>query len=114
MSKEYNTTRTTILPNLLETIRFNRSEEKPIRIFEVGDAVLLSKEEETGAKREVHLSAASYHEDANFTEIRSTLDFVMMALGKFNEYEVKADNNPSYITGRYGEIYVILFYYLNK
>jgi len=106
VSKEYNTTRTTILPNLLETIRFNRSEEKPIRIFEVGDAVLLSKEEETGAKREVHLSAASYHEDANFTEIRSTLDFVMMALGKTDEYEVKAENNPSYINGRYGEIYI--------
>ncbi len=106
VSKEYNTTRTTLLPNLLETIRFNRSEEKPIRIFEVGDAVLLSKEEETGAKREVHLSAASYHEDANFTEIRSTLDFVMMALGKFNEYEIKAENNPSYISGRYGEIYI--------
>ena len=106
VSKEYNTTRTSLLPNLLENIRFNRSEEKPIRIFEVGDVILLSKEEETGAKREVHLSAASYHEDANFTEIRSTLDFVMMALGKTNEYEVKAENNPSYINGRYGEIYI--------
>ena len=106
VSKEYNTTRTSILPNLLETIRFNRSEEKPIRIFEVGDVVLLSKEEETGAKREVHLSATSYHEDANFTEIRSTLDFVMMAVGKINEYEIKAENNPSYINGRYGEIYI--------
>jgi len=106
VSKEYNTTRTTLLPNLLENIRFNRSEEKPIRIFEVGDVVLLAKEEETGAKREVHLSAASYHEDANFTEIRSTLDFVMMALGKINEYEIKAENNPSYINGRYGDVYI--------
>ena len=106
VSKEYNTTRTALLPNLLETIRFNRSEEKPIRIFEVGDIVLLSEEEETGAKREVHLSAASYHEEANFTEIRSALDFVMMALGKFNDYEIKAESNSSYIDGRYGEIYI--------
>ena len=106
VSKEYNTTRTLLLPNLLENIRFNRSEEKPIRIFEVGDVVLLSKEEETGAKREVHLSAVSYHEDANFTEIRSTLDFIMMALGKFNEYEIKAESNPSYLNGRYGDIYI--------
>ena len=106
VSKEYNTTRTSILPNLLETIRFNRSEEKPIRIFEVGDVVLLSKEEETGAKREVHLSAACYHEEADFTEIRSTLDFIMMALGKFNEYEKKAENNASYLNGRYGDIYI--------
>jgi phenylalanyl-tRNA synthetase beta chain len=106
VSKEYNTTRTSILPNLLETIRFNRSEEKPIRIFEVGDVVLLSKEEETGAKREVHLSAASYHEEADFTEIRSTLDFIMMALGKSNEYEIKVENNASYLNGRYGDIYI--------
>jgi phenylalanyl-tRNA synthetase beta chain len=106
VSREYNTTRTELLPNLLENIRSNRSEEKPIRIFEVGDVVLLSKEEETGAKREIHLSAVSYHEDANFTEIRSTLDFIMMALGKDNGYEIKAENNLSYIEGRYGDIYL--------
>ncbi|MFX0047568.1 MAG: phenylalanine--tRNA ligase subunit beta, partial [Candidatus Hermodarchaeota archaeon] len=39
VSKEYNTTRISLLPNLMDTIRFNRSEEKPIRIFEVGDVV---------------------------------------------------------------------------
>jgi len=106
VSKEYDTTRTSILPKLMETIRFNRSEEKPIRIFEVGDVVLLAKKEETGAKREIHLSATSYHEDADFTEIRSTLDFIMTALGLYDKYEIKAGKNPSYISGRYGDIYV--------
>ncbi|MHA1460769.1 MAG: phenylalanine--tRNA ligase subunit beta, partial [Promethearchaeota archaeon] len=106
VSKEYNTTRTSILPNIMETIRFNRSEEKPIRIFEVGDVVLLATEEETGAKREIHLSAASYHEDADFTEIRSTLDFIMTSLGHYNEYEIKIGSNPSYINGRYGDVYL--------
>jgi phenylalanyl-tRNA synthetase beta chain len=106
VSKEYNTTRTSILPNLMETIRFNRSEEKPIRIFEVGDVVLLATEEETGAKREIHLSAVTYHEDADFTEIRSTLDFVMTVIGLYNEYEIKVGINPSYINGRYGDIYL--------
>ncbi|MFX0075751.1 MAG: phenylalanine--tRNA ligase subunit beta [Candidatus Hermodarchaeota archaeon] len=106
VSKEYNTTRTAILPNLMDTVRFNRSEEKPIRIFEVGDAVLLASNEETGAKREIHLSAVSYHEDADFTEIRSTLDFIMSALGLYNDYEVKVGTNPSFIKGRYGDIYL--------
>ncbi|NVM18584.1 MAG: phenylalanine--tRNA ligase subunit beta [Candidatus Lokiarchaeota archaeon] len=106
VSKEYNTTRTSILPNLMDTIRFNRSEEKPIRIFEVGDVVLLATEEETGAKREIHLSAVSYHEDADFTEIRSTLDFIMTAIGLYKEYEIKVGNNPSYINGRYGDVYL--------
>ena len=106
VSKEYDTTRTSILPNLMDTIRFNRSEEKPIRIFEVGDVVLLATEEETGAKREIHLSAVSYHEDADFTEIRSTLDFIMTAIGLYNEYEIKVGSNPSYINGRYGDVYL--------
>jgi phenylalanyl-tRNA synthetase beta chain len=106
VSKEYNTTRISILPNLMDTIRFNRSEEKPIRLFEVGDVVLLATKEETGAKREIHLSAVSYHEDADFTEIRSALDFIMTALGLFDEFEIMVGSNPSYINGRYGDIYL--------
>jgi phenylalanyl-tRNA synthetase beta chain len=105
VSKEYNTTRTSLLPKLLETILNNRSEEKPIRIFEVGDVILLDKKEETGAKREIHLSAVTYHENADFTEIRSTLDFIMTSFGYGDDYEVKAEKNPSYINGRFGKIY---------
>jgi len=106
VSKEYNTTRTSILPKLLETLLNNRSEEKPIRIFEVGDIILLDNREETGAKREIHLSAATYHENADFTEIRSTLDFIMTSLGYNKDYEVKSEKNPSYIDGRFGKIYL--------
>ncbi|MDX1798633.1 MAG: phenylalanine--tRNA ligase subunit beta [Candidatus Lokiarchaeia archaeon] len=106
VSKEYNTTRTSLLPKLLETLLNNRSEEKPIRIFEVGDVILLDKREETGAKREVHLSATTYHENADFTEIRSTLDFIMTSLGYKNEYEVKPEKHPSYIDGRFGIVYL--------
>jgi len=106
VSKEYNTTRMRILPNLMDTLLLNRSEEKPIRIFEVGDVILLSQKEETGTKREVHLSAVSYHEDADYTEIKSTLDYIMTSLGHYDDYEVKPGKNPSYINGRYGDIYL--------
>ncbi len=106
VSKEYNTTRTCLLPKLLDTILNNRSEEKPIRIFEVGDVILLDKNEETGAKREIHLSATTYHENADFTEIRSSLDFIMTSLGLENEFEVKSEKHPSYIDGRFGKIYI--------
>ncbi len=106
VSKEYNTTRKKLLPQLMDTLLLNRSEEKPIRIFEVGDIILLAPDEETGTKREVHLSAASYHEEADFTEIRSTLDFIMISLGYENDFEIKPNKNLSYIDGRYGEIYL--------
>ncbi len=104
VSKEYDTTRSAILPKIMDTLLYNRSEEKPIRIFEVGDVVLLDPKEETGAKREVHLAAAIYNDDADFTQIRSTLDFIMTALGV--EFEVKPEDNPTYLNGRYGSIYV--------
>ena len=90
----------------MDTLLLNRSEEKPIRIFEVGDVILLAPKEETGAKREVHLAAVTYHEDANFTEIRSTLDFIMSSLGYNSDYKVKPRIHPSYISGRYGDIYL--------
>ncbi|MCK4287371.1 MAG: phenylalanine--tRNA ligase subunit beta, partial [Candidatus Lokiarchaeota archaeon] len=106
VSKEYNTTRTKLLPKLMDTLLFNRSEEKPIRIFEVGDVLILDRKEETGTKREVHLSAVSYHEDADYTELKSTLDYVMTSLGYYNDYEVRSGKNRSYIDGRYGEIYI--------
>ncbi len=106
ISKEYNTTRTTILPKLMETLLFNRSEEKPIKIFEVGDVILLSSDEETGAKSELHLSVVTYHDNADFTEIRSTLDFVITALGYSNNFEIKSGVNESYINGRYGDIFL--------
>jgi len=106
VSKEYDTTRTTILPKLMDTLSFNVSEEKPIRIFEVGDILLLDPNEETYVKRDIHLSAVSYHENADFTEIRSLLDFIMISCGYSNNYEIKAEIHPSYITGRYGSVYM--------
>ncbi|MFX1274371.1 MAG: phenylalanine--tRNA ligase subunit beta [Promethearchaeota archaeon] len=105
VSKEYDTTRTKILPKLMETLLFNRSEEKPIKIFEVGDVILLSKNEETGAIRKLHVSAVTYHDDANFTEIRSTLDFMIIALGEYDNIEIRPGKNPTYINNRYGDIY---------
>ena len=106
VSKEYDTTRSKILPKLMETLLFNRSEEKPIRIFEVGDVILLAPDEETGAKRELHLAAVSYHDNADFTEIRSVLDFIMTSLGYFENLELKPGKNNTYIEGRYGDIYL--------
>lgn len=106
VSKEFDTTRSTILHKLLDTLLFNRSEEKPIKIFEVGDVIILDEKEETGAKTEIHLAAVSYHEDANFTEMRSTLDYLMQSLNCGDAFEVKPGKKGTYINGRCGFIYL--------
>ncbi|TXT57248.1 MAG: Phenylalanine--tRNA ligase beta subunit [Promethearchaeota archaeon] len=106
VSKEFDTARTAILPKLMETIAYNRSEEKPIRLFEVGDVIILDSKRETGTKRKIHVAAATYHENADFTEIRSLLDYLIISLGYGDDYKVDPGNNPSYIGGRYGEVYI--------
>ena len=106
VSKEFDTTRVTLLPNIMDTIRLNRSEEKPIRLFEVGDVIELAPEEENGARRDVHLTGVTYHNDADFTEVRSVVDYILTSLNHQENYEIKPSSNPTYIDGRYGEIYI--------
>ncbi len=106
VSKEFDTTRVTLLPNIMDTLRLNRSEEKPIRLFEVGDIIMLAPEEETGARRDVHLTGVTYHKDADFTEVRSVVDYIITTLNHQENYEIKPSTNPTYIDGRYGEIYI--------
>ena len=64
----------------------------------------MAPKEETGANRELRVSAVTYHDDADYTEMRSTVDFIMTALGEYNNFKVKPGKNPTYLNGRYGEI----------
>jgi len=106
VSKDYNTTRTMLMPVLMRLLQFNRSEEKPIKIFEVGDVLLYTPSSETGGSQELHVCALSHHAEAEFTEIRSVLDFLIQTLGVWNSFEVKSITNPTFIEGRTGEIWL--------
>ena len=48
----------------------------------------------------------THPENADFTEIRSTLDFIMTSLGYYHGLKVQPGKNASYLDGRYGEIYI--------
>ncbi|MBN2156086.1 MAG: phenylalanine--tRNA ligase subunit beta [Candidatus Lokiarchaeota archaeon] len=106
VSKEYNTTRTMLMPVLMRLLQFNRSEEKPIKIFEVGDVIIFDASSETGATQKLHVCALTHHSSAEFTEIRSLLDFLTQTLGIWNDLEVKPSDNPTFISGRTGEIWI--------
>ncbi|MHA1197342.1 MAG: phenylalanine--tRNA ligase subunit beta, partial [Promethearchaeota archaeon] len=45
-------------------------------------------------------------EDANFTEMRSTLDYLMQSLNCGDAFEVKPGKKGTYINGRCGFIYL--------
>ncbi|WP_440952256.1 phenylalanine--tRNA ligase subunit beta [Methanococcoides sp. FTZ1] len=97
ISEDQTMVRTTILPNLMEIISLNQHHELPQRIFEVGEVVV-------NAKNRLHLSAASIHAQANFTEIREVLDAVMRE--RDIEYEVTESTDPAFIEGRRADIIV--------
>ena len=103
-SKELDTTRTQLLPGLMENLLYNRSEEKPIKIFEVGEIIELDLSTETGARQDLHLAAVTYHENSNFTEIRSLLDHLTISLGINEKIKVMPTTSPTYIEGRVGKI----------
>ena len=105
VSKEYNTTRPWILSGLMRNLQENRSAEKPFRLFEVGDVILIDKSRQTGARRELHLSTVVSGEESDYTEIKSILDHYFRTLGVLAEIAAKQGKSNTFIEGRTGDIY---------
>jgi phenylalanyl-tRNA synthetase beta chain len=105
ISEKFNTTRANLLVGLMKNLAFNRSAEKPFRLFEVGDILLLDKNRDVGARRELHLGAITLSESSDFSEIKSLLDHYLRTVGLLNKVEIKPISHPTFIEGRTGEIY---------
>jgi phenylalanyl-tRNA synthetase beta chain len=71
----------------------------PQRMFEVSDVIKFDDNSETYTDRVIHLAAVSSHPTANFTEIKSILESLLMNLG-FKDWKVKETSNSSFIRGR--------------
>ena len=66
--------RSWLLPSIMEFFSNNQSVEFPQKIFELGKVTHLDETKETKTRDEEWLSAATTHANANFTEIKSSLD----------------------------------------
>ncbi|GAB4313339.1 MAG: phenylalanine--tRNA ligase subunit beta [Promethearchaeota archaeon] len=106
VSREYDTTRVTLLPGLLWNLQANKHVEKPLRLFEVGDVVLVDGRAETGATREVHAAVVTHWANADFSEARSVLDFFARSLGVFEATKVVPVEHPTFLPGRAGQVRV--------
>jgi phenylalanyl-tRNA synthetase beta chain len=89
-----------LLPSLVEFVSNNLHVECPQKIFEQGKVTLLDEKKETRTRDEERLAAVTYHANASFTEIKSTLDVFFMNLGL--EWKIKETKHPSFIEGRVG------------
>jgi len=98
VSSEYSILRTWLTPSLLKSMIANQHVEYPQKIFEIGETVLADT---TTIHR---LSGAISHDNANLTEIKSTVESVLREIGL--TYDIKSFKHPSFIDTRCGEIFV--------
>jgi phenylalanyl-tRNA synthetase beta chain len=101
VSSEYTILRETLLPGLVRTLRTNKHEKLPQKLFEVGDVIREDKGSETGVGQQLHCSAVTIHPTANFAEIKSAF---MAFTGGFSKNALQISfvtiDHPSFMRGR--------------
>ena len=93
-----------LLPSLIEFLSNNQSTEFPQKIYELGKITQPDETKETKTRDEEWLCAATAHANANFTEIKSTLDAFFSNFGV--EWQIEETTHPSFIEGRVGKVIV--------
>ena len=93
-----------LLPSIMEFLSNNASVEFPQKIFELGKITLPDENRQTRTSDEDWIAAVSSHPQANFSEIKSSLDSFMANFGV--EWQIKETLHPSFIEGRVGKVIV--------
>ncbi len=102
-TEEYNVVRNWLLPSLIEVLERNQHQEYPQNIFEVGDAVMLNSQTDTGTETRKKLAIAACHSKTNFSEIKSVVESVFRNLGIEN-YKIEEAEHNSFVAGRCAKI----------
>ena len=99
VSTDYSIIRNDLLPSLMKNLAVSKHHVFPQRMFEVSDVITLDDKSETYTERRIHVAAVSSHPTANFTEIKSILESLLMNLG-FTDWTVRETEHPSFLAGR--------------
>ncbi len=95
MSETFSAVRSWVIPNLMEVFSKNKHVESPQKIFEEG---LVNVRKSDVIIEYSRIAIASSHENANYTEIRQVLDYILDCFGLSSDYE-EAEHS-SFINGR--------------
>ncbi len=101
---ENNILRTSLLANSINVLSQSSNSTYPQKLFESGKIFYNDESQETGIGEEESLCISICNENADFTEIKQTLDYLMRMLNL--EYEIKESEHPSFISGRCGTILI--------
>lgn len=102
ISQERTMIRKNLLNGLLEFFEFNKHEDLPQKIFEIGDVIYIDDSMETKGRTVKKLAGAITHSSANFTEIKSTVYSLFNNLGY--DIEINPSKNKSFIEGRVADL----------
>ncbi len=105
VSMEYSIAREDLLPGLVKNLAENKHESYPQRLFEVSDVIKINRKAETRSERRLHVAGVCSHPTANFTEIKSIAEALLVNIGA-KRWEMKATRHPSFLQGRVAAIHV--------
>ena len=93
-----------LLPGLIDFLANNTHVEYPQRVYEVGDCCVWDASLPNRVRDVRKLACASTHAKANFTELKSYLEPLMLNLGV--EFTLSQASDPSFLEGRVGSILI--------
>ena len=93
-----------LLPSLMDFLSNNTHIEYPQKLYEIGDCAIWDFTQPNRVVDVHKLACVSAHSHANFTEIKSILEPLMINLGF--EFTLKPTSHPSFLTGRVGSILI--------
>ncbi|KAG9140550.1 hypothetical protein Leryth_016044 [Lithospermum erythrorhizon] len=110
-SADFEVVRTSLMPGILKTVGHNKDHPKPIKIFEVGDIVLLDDSNEVGAVNCRQLAALYCGATSGFELIHGLVDRIMevngtpfVECGDKSGYYIEKSSEPEFLSGRQASI----------
>ncbi|XP_071925210.1 phenylalanine--tRNA ligase beta subunit, cytoplasmic-like isoform X1 [Coffea arabica] len=110
-SADFEVVRTSLMPGILKTAAHNKDHPKPIKIFEVGDVVLLDESKDVGATNRRHFAALYCGANSGFELIHGLVDRIMevtgtpfVSPGDDVGYYIKSADEPEFLPGRQASI----------
>lgn len=110
-STDFEVVRTSLMPGILKTVGHNKDHPKPIKIFEVGDVVLLDDKKDVGASNRRKLAALHCGATSGFELIHGLVDRILevngtpfVSPGDKTGYYIESSDEPEYLAGRQARI----------
>ncbi|KAL4347089.1 hypothetical protein GQ457_17G027170 [Hibiscus cannabinus] len=110
-SSDFEVVRTSLMPGMLKTVGHNKDHPKPIKIYEVGDVVLLDEKKDVGASNHRLLAALYCGANSGFELIHCLVDRIMEVMGApfvsvpdKSGYYIEPSDEPEFLLGRQAKI----------